>query len=215
MVDPRLFAGPNIGELFAQGQQFRAAEDDRKLRLGEMMRRQQEQQATTQREAGDRHTQTLSRMAQAVRRLPYEGRRAAIQQLAPQLQQMGLTPQDIEGFDPSDQQLDAYIALGGQRGEQVSGMERDYEFIRQHNPALADQYLRNRAEGSPVVANNGDGTFTIVPRSQIGGGQPAPQEHTATNPQTGERLRLNPQTGQWEPIHGGASPSNGSGNFPQ
>jgi hypothetical protein len=38
--------------------------------------------------------------------------------------------------------------------------------------------------------------------------------YTATNPQTGETVRYNQQSGQWEPV-GGASPSNGSGGFPR
>lgn len=45
------------------------------------------------------------------------------------------------------------------------------------------------------------------------GASAAPSETIAVNPQTGERLRLNPATNQWEPIQGGPTPS-ASGNFP-
>ncbi len=37
-------------------------------------------------------------------------------------------------------------------------MQRNYEFLKGQNPDLADSYLRNQAEGSPLVVDNGDGT---------------------------------------------------------
>lgn len=58
-----------------------------------------------------------------------------------------------------------------------------------------------------------DGVPTLVAGGGAGGSQePAPQE--AVNPQTGERLRLNPTTQQWEPVPAGGAASGQSG-FPR
>lgn len=54
--------------------------------------------------------------------------------------------------------------------------------------------------GAPLVLNPGD-VF------EGGGPQGAPEApQTATNPETGEKVQFNPQSGQWEPV-GGASAS--------
>lgn len=79
---------------------------------------------------------------------------------------------------------------------------------------LEARYNQPRYYGSPVGGYEVDPSYQPIfgggaapPPSASGGGQ------TATNPQTGEVIRLNPQTGQWEPVNGGASPS-GSPTFP-
>lgn len=63
--------------------------------------------------------------------------------------------------------------------------------------------LRNPGMNSPVTIPQG----AVVTAN---GGQAAPQ--TATGP-NGQKIQLNPQTGQWEPV-GGAG-GNASGGFPQ
>ena len=88
----------------------------------------------------------------------------------------------------------------------ATALQRNYEFMAGKDPKLADQYLHGQAEGPPLIANNGDGTFTIIPRSMVGGQQATgAKEVTATGP-NGEKIRLNPQTNQWEPA-GGATDS--------
>lgn len=61
----------------------------------------------------------------------------------------------------------------------------------------------------PKIIPGTEGSFFTQPRIGIGQGaappvspQPAGEEVTATNPQTGQKVRLNHQTGQWEPIGG-------------
>jgi hypothetical protein len=90
-----------------------------------------------------------------------------------------------------------------------------YESIGRHD--LAQQLIQRHAEGPPSVASNGDGTFTILPSSitHPQGGAPPAQGPTATNPQTGQRVHLNPATGQWEPIQGGAPQPQAAGTFPR
>jgi hypothetical protein len=177
-VDPRIFAGPNIGQLYndARNQrvQLEGQQQDRQMRVGELMQRKQEHATKTQWDQADRRTEILARMAASVRGVPYEQRRGALQQLAPQLQQMGIAPDEIAGFDPSDQQLDAYIALGGQQQQRPqaapSGIQ-EYEYAK--GQGYGGSYM-DFLEGKrgPIVANNGDGTFTLIPRSMGGGGQP-------------------------------------------
>lgn len=91
----------------------------------------------------------------------------------------------------------AKAGVGQER--QGTAMQQNYEFLKQQNPQLADSYLKNQAEGAPLIASNGDGTFTIIPRSMAGGqqlGNPAPQEVTFT------------------PVDGGPTQP-ASGNFPR
>jgi predicted ATP-dependent protease len=97
----------------------------------------------------------------------------------------------------------------GQMGEYLKGqakndgttLQRNYEFLKGQNPQLADQYLRNQAEGSPLIASNGDGTFTIIPRGMAGGQNPV--QGAFPPPPPGYVID-----------EGGATGSAPSGNFP-
>lgn len=116
----------------------------------------------------------------------------------------------------------AYMAQAGldeDKDPAATSLQRNYEFMKQVDPSgqLAEQYLRGQAEGQPIVANNGDGTFTIVPRSMLAG-QAAPQQQGG--PQVGAvedgyRFRGgNPaDPNSWEPVNGGPTASQ-SGPFP-
>ena len=75
-------------------------------------------------------------------------------------------------FDPAwvaNKQREAQ-ALSSRAGQAVSSLEREYEFLASKNPALADQFLQNKAQGSPIVQRNDDGTITVYPRSMLGSG---------------------------------------------
>lgn len=58
-----------------------------------------------------------------------------------------------------------------------------------------------------------DGVPTLVDQGAGGGGGPAEAPQEAVNPQTGARLRLNPQTQQWEPVTAGGPASPAPGGF--
>lgn len=122
------------------------------------------------------------------------------------------------------------IAEGGPDVTHQPNIQREVAYYRSiGRDDLAQQLLRRHAEGPPMALNNGDGTYTIVPPSQIQGGgqggQPPPQRRTATNRQTGEQITVeqDPQTGEWRPVTeeapafrpapGGPAPR--QGNFPQ
>lgn len=217
-VDPRLFAPADLGSIYAQGQQFRAQQEDRQFRLADLAQRTAQQQAETQREQAAQQVQTLSRLAQAVRQRPLAERPALIQSLAPRLQQMGVSAEDIAGFDPSDAQLDALIALGGGRGDQPTSLQRDYEFMESIEPGLGQSMVRNRASGSPVLFDvTGDGVPDLVPREYFN--QPGqPQRPAPPRPgqvMNGYRYRGGDPADRnsWEPVgQGGAGPS-GPRNF--
>lgn len=112
----------------------------------------------------------------------------------------------------------ALMAAGGVKDEvqQPTSFQRDYEFLREKNPELADKYLANRAEPQPMIASNGDGTFTVIPRGnqpaglkQGGGPQPGQVED-------GYRFKGGDpaDSNNWEPAMGGPTPQ-ASGNFPR
>lgn len=148
---------------------------------------------TQQRQATERSTEGLARIASVVRRQPYETRRAALQRLAPTLQQYGITPEQLQSFDPTDEQLDAYVALSGnQREQRPTSLQQNYEWLRQVNPQAAEQLIRRQTEPLPrIVTDPATGQQHILvpdtgggdddewdyspPPAQGGAGQPAPR----------------------------------------
>jgi hypothetical protein len=72
----------------------------------------------------------------------------------------------------------------------TTAMQQNYDFFASKDPKMAEQYLRNQAEGSPLIASNGDGTFTIVPRNMVGGS--APQASTVPQ-QALDYLKAHPE----------------------
>jgi hypothetical protein len=91
-----------------------------------------------------------------------------------------------------------YMAQAGLEddAQDPTSMQRNFEFLKQIDPKLADQYLHGQAEGPPIVANNGDGTFTIVPRNMA---------HQGGAPQSDDEWEYAPPAngGQTAPPSGG------------
>lgn len=151
--------------------------------------------------------QTLGPVYQQLSRMPYEQRRQWLQQVAPRLVARGIPEEVITSYDPTDQNLQVDMALS-QRvasesftlGENQVRFDSDGREIAR-GPAARPRYY-------PIAPG---GRLELDPSYQT---SEQPQEVTATNPQTGERLRLNPQTGQWEPIQGGPAPAAGPATFP-
>jgi hypothetical protein len=116
-------------------------------------------------------------------------------------------PEMAEGALMQLGQIGEYLKPQG--AEQPSSV-REYEYAKSQGFKGSYMDFTNQ-KGGPLVANNGDGTFTLIPRT-MAGPQPSASngEITATGP-NGEKVRLNPQTNQWEPI-GGQTPS-ASGGF--
>lgn len=82
------------------------------------------QMGEAEKKAAAERAQQLGKLAYGVRNLPYEQRRATLQQQAPMLQQMGIDPQQLMQFDPTDQAIDGVLA-------QVTPLA---ELLKQANP---------------------------------------------------------------------------------
>jgi soluble lytic murein transglycosylase-like protein len=144
-------------------------------------------------------TTSFANVANAISRLPVEQRRAAIQAVKPSLVAMGAHPNDIDAFDPSDQNLAALSGVNYSQhervGDQVSQQNADNGTVSANasatNAATAD-YTAHRPiiapqgatvltpDGAPlyhdqtVVQTPAGGTTSIVPGYQSGaqgGGQ--------------------------------------------
>jgi hypothetical protein len=225
--------GPNAGEQFAQSfQQGQERARQNKARaaaaalvrdpnnqgalqaLAEIdpqsamqFREQQQKQAL----AGlEQHRDNILKGAQLIRQVQPKDQ-ASWDQVRALATQMGIDVSEVPPqFDP--QYANGLVSIADAFEPQKSGgpaMQQNYEWLKSQNPQLANQYLQRQAEGGPIVANNGDGTFTIIPRSQA-----APQ----AGPQPGQvedgyRFRGgNPaDPNAWEAIGGqtGSAPSGG------
>lgn len=64
----------------------------------------------TKRKAAKENAEEIGGFAQAIANVPYEQRKAILQQAAPILQQKGFTPEQIAGFDPTDEALRGLVA---------------------------------------------------------------------------------------------------------
>jgi hypothetical protein len=119
----------------------------------------------------------------------------------------------IASYDPTDGNLDSDILVANSLNPQRQ--ESDPEFVKLQNiyhslppgdprKEQLGQYLTHRAD--PLMTLQVGPTTHVMPRSAyLGGGQQQGEAPvTAINPQTGQRIQKNPQTGQWEPIEGGA-----------
>lgn len=60
--------------------------------------------------AATKRAEDLARTAYGLKGVPYEQRRATLQQQLPMLQQMGVDPQALAQFDPTDQAIDGILA---------------------------------------------------------------------------------------------------------
>lgn len=89
----------------------------------------------------------IMQVAAGLMQLDPSQRKAALQQAAPQLQQYGFTPEQIAGFDPSDQNLRQLI-VGHMDAEKIAQFVKpDYMNV---NGEVVDQNALARGDKSPV-----------------------------------------------------------------
>lgn len=167
--------------------------------------------------------ETMYKAATYLLDLPPEQRAAAWQQLQPQLQGLGLSPEQLSQVDLSDRGLQGYAALGNSLSNitRKGGLETDYDFIGQvAGPQAARQFIDNRVDPIVQVTEFDPQTNQYmvrgVPRSQLTG--QGGQGGAPVGPKVGEvrqGYRYNggdpADRNSWEAV-GGATPS-ASGNF--
>lgn len=123
----------------------------------------QAQQSEQEERAYDRavrNATVLGNAATSLMGVPYEQRGARLQQMAPMLEQMGLDPQQIASFDPTDEALSSIRAVQGQfsqyidirqQGDAIIGIRPDgsTEVLRREQPSAPQGYQWNQ-DGSAV-----------------------------------------------------------------
>jgi hypothetical protein len=153
----------------------------------------------------------LAQHATGYKMLPYEQRKAAIQRDAPMLQQLGLQPDQVAGFDPTDQNLNQIIA-------QSFDVERLAQFVQPKITPITDSgsALATDASGntrviyeSPTIKGPNEEIYQRP--SAMSGTMPTvstPQEAAKLPPGTQFRL----PDGRIGTVPGGAG-GNASGGF--
>lgn len=185
-----------------QAQQMQEHQEDRAFRQQQMQAQQHQAYIEQNRENIVRGAQII-RQVQPQDQAGWDRARALAQQAGVDVSQV--PPQ----FDP--QYVQGISALADALAPQKAGnAPTSYE---EYQRAQADpnygKFLEERR--GPIVANNGDGTFTLIPRTsgQQGGG---PQPGTVED---GYRFKGgNPaDPNAWEPVNGGPTPRASAG-FP-
>jgi hypothetical protein len=119
-------------------------------------------------EANER-AQRLAGVGYALKQRPYAERRAALQQIAPALQQVyGFTPEQLAAFDPSDETLDALISSTMSVKEQIELK------LKTEDDALDDEYRRAQIEATRALVGqrgaSADAARARAAKTRSGGG---------------------------------------------
>lgn len=136
-------AGPAAGDRQALFQELMALDVDT---AGNVMEAFAKMDKATASAAADRNLR-LMQIAAGIMQLPYEQRRAAIQQAAGELQGLGFKPEQLANFDPTDQNLRQIVAQG-------MDMERIVKFVLPDlmnvNGEVIDATAVGRGDADPV-----------------------------------------------------------------
>jgi len=114
-----------------------------------------------------RNAAVLSNAATSLLGVPYEQRRARMQQLAPMIAPMGISEEQILGFDPTDENLGNIRALQGQFSQYT-------DIERQGNAIIgirADGRIDVLREEEPEWQTNGTTPYRVMPGGQVQLGQ--------------------------------------------
>lgn len=97
---------------------------------------------------------TLAAAAQTLRGLPYEQRRAALMQMAPTLEPLGLTAEQLQAFDPTDANIGGVVAqaLGVKGLLEKEHRDRTFGETVRHNQAT--EALTRRGQDITVRGQN-------------------------------------------------------------
>lgn len=167
----------------------------------------------------------------AVAHIPYgtDGaqRRAYIQSILPQIQQMGIDPNEAAGFDPTDQNLNAHMALG-QTMDQALTSARGHLMNVTQGGSVVDTDNIDPITGqarvvyeSPTVAGPGGEVYTRPPA--MSQRQPAPPQPGEVRQTSRGPMRFRGgdyrDPANYEPVQPSATPDldnwNAAGGAPQ
>lgn len=84
--------------------------------------------------------------------------------------QMDLRQRNAEqarAADMQDWQTKQDYTRANPKPQSPTALQKDYEWLKQNQPGLAEQYLQNKVTAPPVVISNPDGTKTIMPAGMI------------------------------------------------
>ena len=100
-----------------------------------------------QQDAARQQAEQLAAIGYALKGKPYEERKAILQQIAPEMSQQGYDPQQIAGFDPTDQNIDAAVAQSMSLKEMIDQANTDRTFgeTQRHNKATEGNAAGNLA----------------------------------------------------------------------
>jgi len=162
-----------------------------------------------ERAAAGRRSVALARAAASLKTVPYEGRRGALATMIPQLQAEGITPEQIEAFDPTDEAIGGVInnartldqILESQRPIKASAGDtfldpNTYATIAAVPPKPQWQEFTNEDQSTRVVDMNayesGPNGEPVLRSGVAATGQPARPGVAAPPPATGARIQLRP-----------------------
>jgi hypothetical protein len=175
--------------------------------------------------AAQHRLQALAPLYLQAAQIPYgtdgSARRAYIQSITPELQQLGIDPAQATNWDPTDQALNQHMAFGQTYAEALERI-RGHQVTMHPGDVIADTD-RIDASGQPrIVAQS-----PLVP-GPLGAAYPRPQSMDATLPHPRtleERNALPPGTTYIDPAgqprvvpggaQGGAAQPNAPGTFPR
>lgn len=156
---------------------------------------------TAQRERLSAANLYMANAAQHLRGIPLAERAAELQRIAPDLLAHGITQQQLQSFTPDDRSLD-YVIQSAMDVERLAQNANPHPMVEPQGGRIIDTNRTDPRTGRPVVMSESP---TIAgPNGEIYARPPEassiPRPQTAINPRTGERIQLNPQTNQWEPV---------------
>jgi hypothetical protein len=164
----------------------------------------------TQRAAAKERATTLAGAAMSLKSVPYEQRKAQLAQMAAGLQQMGITPEQIQGFDPTDANIQAVVGQSMTAKDQFDRLDKDRTFQAGREDAsqrqadrLADNARADRAQKERERADAARERRLLAAVSAAGGGGKAPSGY-----------RYTPE-GDLEAIPGGPRDPRSGGKAPQ
>lgn len=139
-----------------------------------------------------------------------EARKTALQQAIPELQSLGLSAQQIQNFNPTDENLRQIVAQGQDVANIAKFVLPDVQNVRQGGAVVRVDPRTGQAttvyESPTMVGPNGE-VFARPPQLSS-----MPQPMTATNPKTGEKLQSLDGGKTWQPM-GGQSGASSTGGF--